>query len=165
MRKQQREAKRASAAPVSEEVDLGELKYIRVGHIDQGRLCDRLAKLASRMLDGESMPSRWKMVSPEEFVEEFGPGSFWSKTQSYHLFIHDGVPVFRLWTNTKASFVWVDINDKVADTFVRMNMSVENISAGNLRKCRPLTKRFAATKDDHIAFLVGIVRYLYGLDK
>lgn len=149
--------------PQDIEIDLSEYKYQRFGHINQGRLCDRLVEAAAFLQKGDLMPPRWRMGPPAKVISEHGAGSKWSKTQSYHLFLHEGMPLFRIWTNTNADYAWVDVNDSIANR-LSMYVQIEDIPSGNLRKCKPHTKRFKATDTDAIILLITVARDIYGLE-
>lgn len=143
-------------------IDPHDYKYVRIGHIDQDRLCDKLVKIASYKLDGELMPSRWFMCPQEEFIDKYGGGQKWAKTKSYHMFILNGKYLFRIWTNTKADYAWIDVCDQMASA-LNSFCNIEDIPEGNLKKCKPMTKRFKASQVLDIARLVVMVGKLYGI--
>jgi hypothetical protein len=101
------------------------------------------------------------MLPPEEFTKTYGTGARWSKTQSYHLYILNGHPLFRIWNNTNAEYTWVDISDSCIDP---SSYNFKNIPSGNLRKCKPFTKRFAAYNKEQIVKLCNRVKQIYGLE-
>jgi hypothetical protein len=100
------------------------------------------------------------MLPPEEFVQVYGLGPKWSRTQSYHLFLYDGVPLYRVWTNTSADFVWVDLDSTLAASLASY-FTIEPIPAGNLKKCKPFTRRIKATSADASIFLVTLAKAQY----
>lgn len=144
------------------ELDLDGFKYTRFGYIVEDRFCDTLIGIATKLQEAELMPPRWRMLPPEEFVEKYGAGPRWSATKSYHLFLNNGRPIFRIWTNTRADFVWIDVDDITAHT-LGAYVKVRDIPQGNLKKCKPHTKRIKATNIDHVVHLITVVRHIYGL--
>ena len=138
-----------------------DLRYSRVGPINQGRLCDKLAAVVDILFQGDSLPARWRM-DPEALVEDYGPGLLWSRTQSYRLLLVRGQPVFRLWTNTKASWVWIDLTPEVVAA-VNRYFTCEAISVGTLRRCYPCTHKIKVHTIDDILLFTTLVRDLYDL--
>lgn len=135
--------------------DEDDLRWVRAGHIDQGRLCDRLVTHAVRALHGQTMPARWRMG-----VDRL-PGVAWSRTTSYHMLLVNGNPVFRIWTNTDADYAWTDVQHTLCPNIVA---DVEPIPSGNLKKCKPFVWRFKLQTEEEVDLLIADVRWRYGLD-
>ncbi len=140
-------------------------RYKRLGPIDQGRLCDQLAKAAVDSLPAPLLPPRWVLSTPEEFVVRYGGGPWWSRSTSSQLFLVNGFPLFRVWTNANAPYALVDLRETLVGVMKSLDPSLEffEVPGGSLKKCKPFSVRFRAATPSQIEVLVEAVRRVYGL--
>lgn len=138
-------------------------KYMRIGHMDEDRLCDRLSRYCFDKLSGDILPPRWRYNGPEKFIERFGGGFKWSITKSYHGLFLNGQYVLRMWTNAYTPYVWVDIPGHFLHP-LSLNMEVIDIPEGSLHKCRPMSLRAKVTEESQIDLLIVAIKSMYGLD-
>jgi hypothetical protein len=90
----------------------------------------------------------------------------WAPASSSHLLLIAGQKVLRIWTDS-AKHCYVDLSDSLASylsTAVKFS-SVEDIPPGNVRKCKPLTKRIRVWQKFHANAIVEAVKRVYGLDQ
>lgn len=139
-------------------------KYLRVGYFDQGRPCDSYVQIATFLQKGGLLPDRWKPESAEEFIELFGEGPMWGKSYNSHVLVLAGIPILRVWTNTKSLHVWVDVDDKLSNVLDTC-FAIESIPRGNNKKSKPFTKRVKVSSKDDIIKLMVSAKAVYGLDK
>ncbi len=137
--------------------------YARLGHIDEDRLCDRLAKRAFKALSGDVLPKRWKYTDADNFVEQFGFEPRWSVTKSYHCYMVKGNHAFRVWTNTDAKHTWVDISVVYTAPLQNSGVDVCQVPDGSLKKCSPLIHRAKMTSIHDITLIIAQTRAMYGL--
>lgn len=142
--------------------NLVETKYQRVGHVDYGRVCDHLVSHCTSLLQGGTLPKRWKYKDPATFLEQFGTGTHWAKTKSYHAYYIEGNCIFRIWTNSGQRYAWVDVLELLGIPLA-VSIDVENIPQGSMFKCKPMVYRFKATTVEEIDFLVSLVKEIYGV--
>jgi hypothetical protein len=142
--------------------NLIETKYQRVGHINEGRLCDALVNYCVKRLPGDALPSRWKYTSVDKFVATFGNEAKWAVTKSYHCYMFKGQYVFRIWTNAGQKFACIDLPEHIAAS-LKMFCTIEPIHIGSLHKCRPMTHRFKAKTTQDMDLLIDLVKQLYGV--
>ena len=135
-------------------------RYDRLGHINEGRLCDELSMRAFDHFPGAILPKRWKWDS--DFVDTYGDGFFWAITKSYHALFINGNYVFRIWTNADTPYAWVDL---VGPLVVPLDMCVDvfDIPEGSRHKCRPMISRGKFIEKEQIDRLAQVVRSMYGL--
>lgn len=129
---------------MKDEEDIRNLKHIRVGPMDQGRMCDKIANAAMEVVDGNVLPPRWYWKSREDFKSRFPSPIMWSKTQSFRLLIVDGLHSLRVWTDSPDSCL-VDIADHLVPEFKALGLDVFTIPESSLKKTKPLTKRVRIT--------------------
>lgn len=137
--------------------------YARIGHINEERLCDRIATRAFDALSGEVLPKRWVYKDMDNFLEQFGFEPRWSVTKSYHCFMVKGCHAFRVWTNTDANHTWVDISVVYTTPLQNFGVDVYAIPNGSLKKCAPLIHRAKMTSIHDIDLLIAQTRAMYGL--
>ena len=142
--------------------NLIENKYQRVGHIDEGRICDSLVAYCKEKLTGQALPARWKYGTQEKFKATYGTGSYWSLTKSYHNYIHNGQYIFRIWTNAGKKYALVDLPTAVA-VVVGLSLDVEDIPVGSKLKCRPMTHRLKVSHTSDIDIILDAVKSIYGV--
>lgn len=138
-------------------------KYGRFGHIELNRWCDELAVYSKKEFPGDTLPTRWKYKSPEDFVERFGSGAKWAVTGSYHCLFYNGQYIMRIWTNTNADYAWIDLPAHIASA-LELYGEIDRIPPGSLHKCRPMTSRTKAKWFDRVDLIIEIVREIYGLE-
>lgn len=137
--------------------------YARIGHVDEDRLCDRIANRAFAALSGEPLPQRWIYKDPDSFVEQFGFEPRWSVTKNYHCYMVKGNHAFRVWTNTDAKHTWVDISVVYTTPLQNSGVDVYKIPDGSLKKCSPLIHRAKMTSIHDITLVIAQTRAMYGL--
>jgi hypothetical protein len=137
--------------------------YARIGHVDEERLCDRLATRAFDALPGEVLPKRWVYGGMTEFLEQFGFEPQWSVTKNYHCYMAKGHHAFRVWTNTDAKHTWVDISVVYTTPLQNYGVDVYAIPDGSLKKCTPLIHRAKMTSEHDIDLVIAQTRAMYGL--
>jgi len=121
--------------------DLEDMSYNRLGYFDQGRYSDELVASFTTILPGDGvLPHRWVYTTPEEFVATFGVLGVvvWAKARSSHLLLIGGQKILRIWTDM-SNACYVDLRDNLVGCFGMEH--TEAIPAGNLRKCKPFTRR------------------------
>lgn len=138
-------------------------RYARIGHINEGRLCDKIALRTFESLPGEVLPKRWKYSDPDTFIEKFGSEPKWSVTKSYHCYMVKGHHAFRVWTNTNADFTWVDISVVYTTPLQNSGVDVYEIPEGNLKKCSPFIHKAKMTSVHDVTLLIAQTRAMYGL--
>lgn len=145
-----------------------ELKYIRVGYVNQGRKSDSLLKLFLDRLPGNGvLPLRWHYRSYDAFMRRHGHLGMvvWAAANNSHLLIINGYKVLRIWTDTSHS-CYVDVNDPVdAQMQIHSWGKTETIPEKNIRKSKPFTKRWKISEQYQMLHLVEAVKRAYGLDK
>lgn len=139
-----------------------EYKYLRPGHVNLDRLCDKLVIHAASSLPGTGeLPSHWSWESQESFLERYASlGSIvWAKTASYHLLMINGKHIFRMWTDSP-NYVLTDLCDELAADLKDM-FSVVDIPVSTYRKTKPMTKRtrLESTRDVEILLLQTIMTF------
>jgi hypothetical protein len=137
-------------------------KYARLGWFDQDRPIDKICLKAVSILDGNTLPQRWRWKTPEEHTKQFG-NITWAKTKSYHLLFINGNHVLRIWTDTPKCAI-VDLNVVAVHAAITCNFSVDDIPKSCTRKCKPLTKRVRLSTENEIVSLLNEVKKLYGLE-
>lgn len=134
--------------------DLSEIKYARVGHTDQGRNCDRLVNAAVDLLgDIPTLPPRWSWKSRESFLQTYKHRLIWSKTQSYHLLMVDGIHALRIWTDSPDSCL-VDVGSHLVDAVRAAGFEIETTPKSSQRKTKPMTYRTRVFKDTEVQLLL-----------
>lgn len=161
--KRQEEAK-VSVLP---DDNLIENKYQRVGHIDYGRLSDKITSDFRSTFPGTILPRRWAYKDPVKFVEQFGSGTKWAVTFNYHCLIHNGEYVLRIWTNAGKRLVSIDVAQSLVPLLSSYNPIP--IASGSLHKCRPMTHRIRIRSLDEVEGIVSAItkvtnKEVYGLD-
>lgn len=142
--------------------NLIETKYQRVGHINEGRLCDTLASYCAAKLPGTVLPKRWKYDSSDKFVSTFGKEPHWAITRSYHCYLVEGHHVFRVWTDAGKKAACVDVPSHLAAA-ISLTHDVVLIPPGSLFKCRPLTHRLKVKTVEDMQAVVSMVKSIYGV--
>lgn len=137
--------------------------YARIGHVDEDRLCDRIANRAFAALSGEPLPKRWVYKDPDNFVEQFGFEPRWSVTKNYQCYMVKGNHAFRVWTNTDAKHTWVDISVVYTTPLQNSGVDVYQIPDGSLKKCSPLIHRAKMTSTHDMDLVIAQTRAMYGL--
>jgi hypothetical protein len=137
--------------------------YDRLGHINEGKLCDKIALQAFNALPGEVLPKRWKYSDSDTFLEKFGFEPMWSVTRSYHCYMVKGHHAFRIWTNTDAKHTWVDISMVYTTPLQNSGVDVYQIPEGSRKKCSPLICRARMTSIHDIDLVIAQTRAMYGL--
>lgn len=146
---------------MDEETDL---KYLRVGYVDLGRPCDKLVQCIFSLLPGEVMPHRWQLGTKEEFIKTYGEGNKWGRTQSAHFFLHDGIPIFRMWNNQNTEYALLDITEELAIALDPIFV-IEKIPEGSFTKTKPFIYRTRISTLEQVSLLQIIVRDIYGLGR
>lgn len=148
-------------------MDVENLRYFRVGYFDRGRKSDSLLAFFLDHLPGDGeMPKRWRYHGQESFQRNYGHLGhvLWSPARSSHLLLLGGHKILRIWTDVNNSCL-VDINDVLAGELSRTTqLTVEDIPAGNARKCAPFTKRIKVEHLFQMKLIVEAVKRIYGLD-
>ena len=143
--------------------DEDDMRWTRVGFINQGRFCDSMASYVYARAKGPTLPNHWTYKTPDAFVEEFGTGIRWAKAGSYHCLYANGVPVFRIWTDTKANHTLCDVSNPIAHALCGV-VDVFPVKKGSLAKCRPFTQRFKLTSEAEADALLWVAKEIYVLD-
>jgi len=156
---------------MSEELGLDDFKQMRVGWIDQGRLCDEIVKAAVAALPGDNtLPPRWAWKTHDKFMDKYGGLGriLWAKTASYHLLVINGWHIIRIWTDSPRTCI-VDLSDPVA-TFLRgqnysgsFHPKVEVVPESCARKCHPLTQRVRIQTVPDMQQVMSTIRSTYGI--
>ena len=141
--------------------ELLETKYKRLGHIDAGKVSDKLAIYCHDTILGDRLPKRWKYESSGKFVEQFGEGVKWAITASYHGLFLDGEYIFRIWTDTGKDRAIVDINSHLYPTLLLSYFSIDRIPLGSHRKSKPMVYRIEVKDTKDIDTLIESVHKLY----
>ena len=140
-------------------------RYERLGHINEDRLCDKIALRAFKDLPGDILPRRWKYSDSDSFLEKFGFGPKWSVTKSYHCYMAKGHHAFRVWTNTNADFTWVDISMVYTTPLQHAGVDVYEIPDGSMKKSFPLIAKAKMTSVHDIDLIIAQTRAMYGLQQ
>ena len=130
--------------------------YTRYGHIDLGRECDKMVNEAVTMFPGMVLPRYWKYVSKERFIQRYGEGIVWATTGSYHSMFFKGTMVMRIWTSSRTANVWMDTELEVPECSTP-------IPEGDLKKCRPLTRRVLISSQDMMKTTLNFLKTQYGI--
>lgn len=146
---------------------IDDLKYVRVGYVDQNRKSDHLLASVLRQLPGDGrLPLRWKYSDVPSFVKKYGElGSvLWAPALNSHLLVVNGHKIVRVWTDT-ATHCQVDLNDAIVAglTGTKLEKEIADIPAGNVRKCKPFTKRVRIHQQFQANILVDAIKRTYGL--
>lgn len=145
-----------------------EYRYARTGYVSQGRKSDHVLATVLELLPGDGrLPLRWHHRGVDAFQKRHGHLGvvLWAAASNSHLLMIGGQKVLRVWTDT-ARHCQVDVSDQLAaylSTAVDFS-KVQNIPAGNVRKCKPMTKRIRLWQKFHAIALVDAVKRVYGLD-
>jgi hypothetical protein len=141
-------------------------RWIRPGWFDQGRPCDVFVQHATAVLTGKTMPARWTVKTPEEFIEKFGAGVHWAKTTSYHMLLISGQPILRIWTNAKTKTL-VEIADELLPvlnpTIAKTYFDIEEVPEGTKKKRGEFNWRFDLTIIEELTYLLTVVKAMYGV--
>ena len=161
----------ASAAPVREMSNDDSLeeeyKYARTGYVDQGRKSDILLASFLEQLPGDGkLPLRWFHRSVEAFQKSYSHLGvvLWAPASSSHLLLVAGQKIIRVWHDSERHCL-VDLNEPLANYLSSRGFSVEAIPAGNIRKCKPMTRRVRVTQKFMCVEIIKAVKALYGLDQ
>lgn len=140
-----------------------DFRYIRVGHVDQGRFVDELVIFARKYLPGAKLrPGFWIYKGPEDFVDRFGGGVVWAATQNYHLLYFYGVRILRIWTAQGTSDnTWVDLSESLANVLP----GVVPIPKGSLVKCRPFTRRIRVDDGADLKAILDKAKEIHGIHR
>jgi len=139
-----------------------ELKYLRPGHVNLDRPCDKIALHAAKCLPGTGeMPSHWQWESQESFLERYsdlGP-LVWAKTASYHMLLINGRHAFRIWTDSPKTAL-TDVCNELAADLVGV-FDILDVPTSTQRKTKPMTKRIrlTSTRDVEILLLQTILTF------
>jgi len=142
-----------------------EYKYIRSGYYSRGNHSDVLLQyLVSKVKHDGILPSRWFHTSTQSFLHLYSNlgNVLWAKAASSHMLLLYGNKTFRLWTDSKSA-CFLDLNDGLASA-IHTLLPVETIPVGNIKKCKPFTKRVLVTTTAQIDILLQAIRSIYGLD-
>ena len=142
-------------------------KYARTGYVGLGRQSDHvLAAILAQFPGDARLPMRWHYRDLDSFLSKHGHlGTIlWASASSSHLLIINGHKIMRVWTDT-AKHCYVDLSDNLAAylhaaSFCKMT----DIPVGNVRKCKPFTKRIRIWQKHQAESLVAAIRSVYGLD-
>ena len=144
-----------------------EYKYARTGYVDQGRKSDQvLATVLAHLPGNGRLPLRWHHHGAEAFQKRHGHLGLvlWAPASNSHLLLIAGQKVLRIWMDT-ANHCYVDLNANLAAYLSTATFSkVEDIPAGNVRKCAPFTKRMKIWQNFHAVAIIDAVKRIYGLD-
>lgn len=151
--------------------DVEDFLYYRVGYVDQGRKSDLLLAGFLRLLPGDGrLPLRWHYRSHERFLAKHGHLGLilWAASNNSHLLMINGFHILRIWTDT-ADSCWVDLADNLAGSLsqptpMKRKGEVQDIPAGNAKKCKPFTKRVKVWQQFQMQGLADLVKRIYGLD-
>lgn len=146
---------------------IDDLKYVRVGYVDQNRKSDHLLASVLRQLPGDGrLPLRWHHRGSAAFVKKYGHLGvvLWAPALNSHLLLIQGQKAVRIWTDT-ATHCQVDISDGIVGQLrgTKLFDEIKDIPAGNVRKCKPFTKRVRIHQQFHTNILVDAIRRSYGL--
>ena len=144
---------------------LDDLKYLRVGYTNRDFIPDRILSTIVSQIPGDGkLPARWGHRGVDKFLSTYGHlgAILWAAASSSHLLLVNGHHVIRVWTDSCRK-CYIDINDTIASHLARTALVIESIPEGNVRKCRPFTKRIVITQQFQAQLLVDAVRNAYGL--
>lgn len=156
---------------MSSELGAEDFKQLRVGWMDQGRLCDEIVKAAVEALPGDNiLPPRWAWKTHEKFMDKYGKlgMKLWAQTASYHLLMINGWHILRIWTDSPRMCI-VDCSDSVAVHLRGQNYSgtfgpsVLAIPGSCTRKCQPLTQRVRVRTVADMQHIMKTLRHAYGV--
>lgn len=146
-----------------------EYRYARTGYIKQDRRSDHVLAAILEQLPGDGrLPKRWHHRDIASFQKRYSNRGIvlWAAASSSHLLLINGHKVLRVWLDT-ARHCQVDLNDALA-TYLSSAVTfskVVDIPAGNVRKCKPMTKRIRIWQQFHAKAITDAVKVVYGLDK
>jgi len=150
---------------MSEELSIDDLRYMRVGYINNFRHVDNIIDVVTKAIPGEgTLPLRWRWGSLDKFLRRYGDLGkiLWAKTASYHLLMINGHHVMRLWTDTPATCI-IDLSVNVATTLVGLGFTIEDTPVSCERKCKPLFKRVRIYNVEEADKLAAAVKQTYGV--
>ena len=159
---------RAVATTVDLEIS-EEYKYARTGYVNQGRRSDHVLSTILEQLPGDGrLPLRWHHRDVASFQKRYGSYGtvLWAAASNSHLLLINGHKVLRIWLDA-AQHCQVDLNEPLA-VYLSSAVSfskIVDIPAGNVRKCKPMTKRIRIWQKFHAIALMDAVKRVYGLDK
>lgn len=136
--------------------DLKEIKYARVGHENQGRKCDEIVQYVTSTVgakDSQTLPPRWSWKNRDHFLNTYGHGVMWAKTQSYHLLMLDGMHAVRIWTDSPDSCL-VDISPNLVEPLRRQGFEIESIPKSSQKKTKPMVFRTRVFTERHAMAIV-----------
>lgn len=146
-----------------DEFSVDDLRYLRVGHIPRGRVCDSIAQRAFDLVGGNTLPSNWRLRKRWKFNLKYQHLGrvLWAKTASYQLLIYLGYRMFRIWTDLATKSL-VDVN---ADVVPRLSkhLEIEDVPKSAYRKSAPLIHRVRLYSSDEIDIVVKAVEETYGI--
>lgn len=145
------------------ESDVEDLKYLRIGYVNQERKSDKLLTSFLALVPGDGkLPMRWHYRSHSRFLEKHGHlgKMVWAAASNSHLLLINGFHVLRIWTDA-SSTCWVDVADNVAGALDPQWIS--DIPANNARKSKPFTKRVKVWQHFQMQRLADAVNRTYGL--
>lgn len=145
---------------------LEDLKYVRVGYVDQGRTSDHLLASMLRRLPGDGrLPLRWFHRSHTQFLEKYAHlgAVLWAGAINSHTLLINGFKIIRVWTDTPGH-CQVDICDTLVTHLQGTKLNaIKDIPAGNVRKCKPFTKRVTVSQQFEVNVLMEAIERAYGV--
>lgn len=150
---------------MSEELSIDDLKYMRVGYINNSTHVDSIIDAVTKAIPGEGvLPHRWRWGSLDKFIRKYGDLGkiLWAKTASYHLLMINGHHSMRLWTDTPATCI-IDLALNVATMLSSMGFTIEDVPESCERKCKPLNKRVRIYSIEEAERLVTAIKQTYGV--
>ncbi len=147
--------------------DIEDLRYHRMGYINQGRKSDKLLADFLALCPGDgTLPLRWHYRGYENFLAKHGHRGriLWAASNNSHLLLINGFHVLRIWHDTAKS-CYVDVADNVAGNLcASMAQTLEPIPTSNWKKSAHFAKRLKVWQLWQIKALYDAVKRAYGLD-
>lgn len=134
----------------------------RVPWISSGRFSDAVVSNVCEHFFGDILPQFWSYRSKEHFLKQFGMGRWWSRTQSFHMYVSDGERVARFWTDLSNS-CRVDLSPELIPTVRSYGLVISDIPKSTLRKSFPFTKRTVLRKEEQVVTLVTAIEQVFGV--
>lgn len=137
-------------------------RYYRFGYTDGGRRCDKLLAAFHSVIPVSvlaSLPSRWRYVSSDRFLDRYGwmGPVIWATSYGSHLLLIGGQRVLRIWTDADNQ-CWVE-----AQPHVLSKVAIVSIPEKNIRKSKPFTYRTKITLETEMSALAIRTKMLYGI--
>ena len=148
---------------MDDEYSVEDLRYLRVGHIPRGRICDAIAQRAFDRVGGRELPANWRLGKRWKFNMKYQHLGrvLWAKSASYQLLIYMGYRIFRIWTDLATKSL-VDVNNDLVPR-LKKHFTVEDVPKSAYRKSAPLVHRVRLYAPEEMDKIVSVVEETYGI--